>query len=174
MDTIINRENGYTSVREDDKEHAYVHGLTLSDLGKQKNILVVDDSESIIELLSVLLHNEGTVSTAINGLDALSKFACKNYDCIISDIEMPLMNGIDLYEYVIRINPKYKKRFLFFSGTTNEQHTSYLSMNNLTLLIKPHDINRLQLVVHQYLQDESTDNTGNMEAVNKGIDTYDI
>jgi DNA-binding NtrC family response regulator len=115
---------------------------------RKKSILVVDDSESIRELLSVLLHEDGIVYTAVNGLDALSQFAGHHFDIVVSDIEMPVMNGIELYN---NVPPVYRDAFLFFSGTGNEEHISYMFLNNLILFRKPDEIFRLQRAVQQKL-----------------------
>jgi CheY-like chemotaxis protein len=116
---------------------------------RKKNILVVDDSDSIRELLSILLHKAGIVYTAVNGLDALSYFAGHHFDVIVSDIEMPVMNGIELYK---NVGPAYKELFLFFSGTMQKEYISYLSMNSLTLFRKPGDILKLQDAVQKKLR----------------------
>ncbi len=151
MNGTIDRDIEYALPSASEKDRLGIHNQALTGLNKYKNILIVDDNESIIELLSILLLDEGAVSTAINGVDALSKFAGKSFDLIISDIEMPLMNGIELYQYVTRINPKYKDRFLFFSATMNEKFTDYLERNNLMLLRKPEDILKLYSFVQKIL-----------------------
>jgi DNA-binding NtrC family response regulator len=138
------------------EESRILRDLLITELKDRKKILSVDDSEDIRELLSVLLNNEGAVSMAINGMDALSMFRSKSFDLVVSDIEMPIMNGIELYETVTRLYPKYKNRFLFFSGAINAEHIDSLSRNNLMLLRKPHDIHKLRLAVHQKLFDIST------------------
>ncbi len=125
---------------------------------RKKSILVVEDSESIRELLSVILHEDGIVYTAVNGLDALSQFAGHQFDVVISDIEMPVMNGIDLYE---NVPPVYKDVFLFFSGTDNEEHIRYLLLNNLKLFRKPDEIFRLQRAVQHILNHPCTERTFN-------------
>ncbi|MDO3380630.1 MHYT domain-containing protein [Gilvimarinus algae] len=59
------------------------------------NILVVDDIEQNLELLSLLLsrHNH-RVMTAANGLEALAMFAKNTFDVILMDIHMPECDGI--------------------------------------------------------------------------------
>jgi two-component system cell cycle response regulator len=63
----------------------------------ETRILVVDDSRIQLEMLKDLLHQQGyLVSTASNGRDALEMAARERPQLIISDIEMPLMNGYQL------------------------------------------------------------------------------
>jgi CheY-like chemotaxis protein len=79
------------------------------------------------------------VYTAINGMDALSNFPGKHFNVVISDIEMPIMNGIDFYNNLTILHPYYKEHFLFFSGTMEREHLEYVSLNNLRLFRKPDD-----------------------------------
>jgi CheY-like chemotaxis protein len=127
----------------------------------EKNILIVDDSESITRVLSAMLHDEGNVYTAINGMDALSKFPTKHFDVIISDIEMPFMNGIDFYKNVTILHPYYKEHFLFFSGTRKSEHLEYVSLNNLRLFRKPDDILILLSTVKMMLASATLENAIN-------------
>lgn len=68
---------------------------------KNKNILVVDDSVTTRILERNILRTAGySVSIAVNGLDALTKLASEQFDLIVSDIEMPEINGFELTERV--------------------------------------------------------------------------
>jgi len=59
-------------------------------------LLIVDDEEKIVEVLKEYALFEGyLVDTASNGIEAVKKTKSTNYDCIIIDIMMPLMNGYD-------------------------------------------------------------------------------
>lgn len=60
-------------------------------------ILIVEDSITSRELTKTLLKREGfLVETAVDGLDALNKIPQVKPDLIITDIQMPRMNGFDL------------------------------------------------------------------------------
>jgi len=64
-------------------------------------LLIVEDQKIVLDALTALLNLEddlNVVATAINGVDALTH--CKNMavDIVISDIEMPEMNGLSLAE----------------------------------------------------------------------------
>ena len=64
---------------------------------KQKYILVVDDSITVRETERKLLENQGyRVDTAINGMDGWNALQFASYDLLITDIDMPRMNGIEL------------------------------------------------------------------------------
>lgn len=66
---------------------------------KEKKILIVEDALSTRELEKHILENEGyAVDTAVDGMDAMNKIAQVKYDLIISDIEMPRLDGFQLCE----------------------------------------------------------------------------
>jgi len=68
---------------------------------KRKRILVVDDSITVREMERKLLQSKGyDVDIAVNGVDGWSAIRTKNYDLVISDIDMPRMNGIELTRQV--------------------------------------------------------------------------
>jgi two-component system chemotaxis response regulator CheY len=62
----------------------------------KKKILIVDDSESIREVISVGLQLNGfDVVKGINGKDGLDKLGSENkFDLVITDLNMPVMDGI--------------------------------------------------------------------------------
>jgi len=70
------------------------------------HILVVDDSHTVREMERRLLVRAGyQVTTAQNGQEAWNLLRLKDYDLLISDIDMPQMNGIELVTKV-RENPR--------------------------------------------------------------------
>ncbi|MDJ0510682.1 MAG: hybrid sensor histidine kinase/response regulator, partial [Crocosphaera sp.] len=74
----------------------------------QKHILVVDDSITVREMERKLLENRGyTVDVAVDGMEGWNAVRVGNYDLVISDIDMPRMNGIKLV-HNIKSNPQLK------------------------------------------------------------------
>lgn len=74
----------------------------------RKRILVVDDSITVREMERKLLENNGyDVQVAVNGMDAWNAARTTPYDLIISDVDMPRMNGIELVNQ-IKTHPKLK------------------------------------------------------------------
>lgn len=87
-------------------------------MGKQ--ILIVDDSESIREVVTFTLENAGHIVTkAVDGKDALSKLNGKEYDLIITDLHMPNMDGIELIRNV-RATEQYKFIPILFLTTESQ------------------------------------------------------
>ena len=68
---------------------------------KEKRILVVEDSITVRSMLKNFVENAGyNVTTAVDGLDGYNKFTAEEFDLVISDIEMPRMNGFELTKRV--------------------------------------------------------------------------
>jgi two-component system response regulator PilR (NtrC family) len=64
-------------------------------------ILIVDDDESTRSLLNDYLVGFGhDVITAVNGEDALEKFIPGEFDCVISDLFMPKVDGLELLKRI--------------------------------------------------------------------------
>ncbi|TCS38456.1 CheA signal transduction histidine kinase [Paucimonas lemoignei] len=77
-----------------------------ADEGRMKRVLVAEDSITSRLLLKHILESAGyQVDTAVDGLDALSKLRHEDFSLLVSDIEMPRMDGLALTER-LRADPK--------------------------------------------------------------------
>jgi two-component system, chemotaxis family, sensor histidine kinase and response regulator WspE len=66
-----------------------------------KRVLVVDDSITVRELERQLLENRGyTVDVAVDGVDGWNAVRSTRYDLVVSDIDMPRMDGIQLVAHI--------------------------------------------------------------------------
>ncbi|HZQ20045.1 MAG TPA: response regulator [Terriglobales bacterium] len=84
-------------------------------------ILVVDDERFVADTLVMILQREGhEAASAYNAAAALQKIDSFIPDCVISDVIMPGMNGIELCSIIEQKYPRC--RILLFSGqaSTNE------------------------------------------------------
>ena len=68
---------------------------------QQSNILVIDDEPDILILLSDLLADEGYgITTASDGKEALELFKPESFDLVITDVRMPVMDGMEVMSRV--------------------------------------------------------------------------
>ena len=75
---------------------------------QRKRILVVDDSITVREVERKLLEAVGyVVDVAVDGMDGLNALHSDDYDLLITDVDMPRMNGIELARSVRR-DPRLK------------------------------------------------------------------
>ena len=71
-----------------------------------KKVLVVDDEIHIVQVVAIKLKNNGfDVITAENGQEALDIAITEKPDLVITDYQMPVMNGLELIEQ-LRTNPE--------------------------------------------------------------------
>ncbi|OGS21893.1 MAG: hypothetical protein A3J83_04710 [Elusimicrobia bacterium RIFOXYA2_FULL_40_6] len=76
-------------------------------MSQKTSILVVDDEQGIRDMLFFTLKQEGySVITAENGLEGISKFKDEKVDVVISDMKMPVMDGITMLKEIKKIKPE--------------------------------------------------------------------
>jgi two-component system chemotaxis response regulator CheY len=93
-----------------------------SRLKMSKTIMTVDDSASIRQMVSFTLQEEDyNVIEASDGKDALSKMNGGNLDLIITDLNMPNMNGIELIK-VLRMDPTHQYIPIIMLTTESQNH----------------------------------------------------
>jgi len=79
-----------------------------------KNILIIDDNEEMLKIFKQLLLDEGyRVSTANNGAIGMILFMRKSFDLVITDLNMPEMNGLGVIK---RINNIIKTPIILMSS----------------------------------------------------------
>jgi two-component system sensor histidine kinase and response regulator WspE len=73
-----------------------------------RRILVVDDSLTVRELERQLLEGRGFhVDVAVDGIDGWNAIRAGRYDLVVSDVDMPRMDGIDLVRH-IKQDPRFR------------------------------------------------------------------
>jgi len=119
----------------------------------QERILVVEDDDSLRELFAAILQRDGTVDTAENGRVALGMAQQTYYRLILSDIEMPEMNGIQFCEQLLTLYPGINRRFIFTSGNLNPERDAFMKRHGLIFLSKPATLNALRGAVAAVMQE---------------------
>lgn len=80
-----------------------------------KQILVAEDDEFVRDMIQTLLSSEGhTIDAAEDGLQAVAWMNLKGYDLILSDIQMPYIDGMCVLEEARRMHPQ--TRVILMSG----------------------------------------------------------
>lgn len=83
-------------------------------------ILIVDDSRMVLDLHTFMLQSGGfEVHQARNGAEALERLLTEHYDLVVTDINMPLMDGYELIRR-IRTLPGYQTTPIVIISTESE------------------------------------------------------
>ena len=119
-----------------------------------KRILIVEDSPAMRALLVTTVESCGDfdIIEAYNGFMALRLLPRAQADLIITDINMPDINGLELISCV-RTNPQYCSIPLFIISTEGggRDMEKGLALWANEYLVKPFDPERLQSLILQYL-----------------------
>jgi two-component system response regulator PilR (NtrC family) len=115
-------------------------------------ILVVDDEQSLRELLDIMLRREGyTVLLAENGRRALSILEREGVDLLISDIKMPDISGVDVLREAKRQDPDLVGIMITAFAST-ETAVEALRLGAYDYISKPFDIEELKAKVRNAIE----------------------
>ena len=107
--------------------------------GHGKKVLVVDDEELVLNLVSESLHPTGCeLAVAADGEAALRQLRETRFDVTICDWKMPGVNGQQVYEALRTLDRDAASRFIFMTGDVmNSNVQSFLEQTGVTCLAKP-------------------------------------
>jgi two-component system alkaline phosphatase synthesis response regulator PhoP len=95
----------------------------------KKKILLIDDEQDILEILSYNLKKEGyEVFTANNGLEGIERAKETHPDLILLDVMMPGKDGIETCEELRQI-PELKKSLIVFLSARSEEFSQLAGYN---------------------------------------------
>ncbi len=103
----------------------------------QKRVLIVEDNYSVARMLEALAMDEVEVVIARNGEEGISHIQQGHFDLVVSEIEMPKMNGVEMYKQALMLDPTLSSRFIFFTGTEDQGHLDFVRTTNILMLPKP-------------------------------------
>jgi len=107
-----------------------------------------------MELMVDTLSPFYEVETFSNGKQAFDHLEDRRWELIISDLRMPVMDGMELYLAAVEKQPRLKKRFLFITGDTYDlQVKEFFEKTGAVFLRKPFRIKELKDVVYRQLHD---------------------
>src|SRR3990167_1961819 len=116
---------------------------------KGKRILIVEDEEMIIDLVKgVLGKDDSKVEVARNGKEALGKIDTNDYDLIVCDIKMPIMNGIQLYNEIKTRDPGLAHRFIFITGDPSIETIDFINETGNKVITKPFRIEEFEAQIN--------------------------
>ncbi len=119
------------------------------------NVLIIDDDKSLVKLLTMQLNKIGYIATGIDDpKEAVRVYATdyRKYDLVILDMIMPTMNGVQVYNALIKINKEVK--VIMMSAYSDDELFEEVRRNGLKhFLTKPVTLTTLTKKVAEVLND---------------------
>jgi len=102
-------------------------------------VLVADDQEHMRELLVEALSADGhVVDPAEDGVAALKLLEQETYDLVVSDLQMPQVDGPKLYQEIRRLKPNAAPFFIFITGEDEASgYGTFLIESKAPVVTKP-------------------------------------
>jgi two-component system chemotaxis response regulator CheY len=120
-----------------------------------RKVLIVEDSRATRELLAAAVEVVDGVEVylAVSGFEALKVLPRHRFSLIITDINMPDINGLELINFVKK-NPHYREVPLFVVTTEGREQDRDrgLQLGASEYLVKPFESERLTALVRRYLK----------------------
>ena len=105
---------------------------------KSMRILLADDDTKIHIIVRMWLGKKGhCVESVNNGKDALTALRKIPYDILITDVNMPLLNGVDLVKEALTLKPGPKLIIMLTSRCDNDQLKNHFASPKVHLHNKP-------------------------------------
>lgn len=115
-------------------------------------ILIVDDEQSILDVLSLVLTSEKhKVNTCLEGFSAIEKVKNNKYDLVLLDIKMPKMDGLEVLDKILEIDKSLI--VIMISGHGNfETAVEATKRGAYNYIQKPPDLDELKLVIKNAIE----------------------
>ncbi len=131
------------------------HGFDVQPEGPRQNairVLLVDDEPILSLAISRMLETENgmEVETAANGLQGLEKYRKGQFDVIVSDMLMPVMNGLEMVTELRKIHPEAK--VIILSGSLSPEIVERLAELGAVALSKPIEADVLSAAIEKCLR----------------------
>jgi len=142
------------------------------------HILVAEDNEANQELIKILLTKFGlTYDLAVNGLEAVNLFKSNNYDLILMDEQMPIMDGNEAVQNILKYEIEKELRHTPVSALTanvikGAKERGLISGYD-SFLGKPIVIKELERVFFNYLKVTNISETDIIDSFNDRIEGID-
>lgn len=112
------------------------------------NILVVDDEDTVRNNLFELFAIQHTCHMAATAEQALTCLSIENYDVVVTDYQMPGLNGLDLLEHVR--NTQKETPVILISGlATKERAKQLIQLGAFDYVVKPFTLSQIESVVNK-------------------------
>lgn len=115
-----------------------------------KKILYIDDASSMRRLVTMVLGQDFDLALAENGQDALDQIGSQQFDLIISDINMPIMDGLTFLKNARTLdNYKFTPILMMTTEASAQMKAQGKQLGATGWLVKPFDPDKLPNIVRK-------------------------
>ncbi len=126
--------------------------------------LIVDDDDAVRDLLSLLFEGDAEITCAANGLEALELTKTYKFDMVFSDINMPIMDGVEFCERAMEGNSEFSAHLVILTGNPSKRVLSLCQENHIPLFSKPVSVFELKEAVNLMLKENESHERGQRES----------
>ncbi|WP_029407428.1 response regulator [Thiomicrorhabdus sp. Milos-T2] len=117
-----------------------------------KKLLYVDDASSMRKLVNLVLAKDFDITLAENGLQGYEAIEKQQFDVIVSDVNMPVMTGIELLEKLrAHPNSKFTPVLMLTTEASSELKAEGKRLGATGWIVKPFDPEKLSSVINRVL-----------------------
>ena len=123
-----------------------------------RKVFIVDDHAPVIRVMRLGLESAGyEVITAANGAECLAALLKDTPDFLVTDIDMPRMNGRELCEAIQQQFPDRRYPIVVLTSRTELEHRDWTAnIDNLLFMEKPVSIQKLQKLIAEALPSDAS------------------
>lgn len=127
---------------------------TLSSLPRiwSNRLLVVEDDPAVSQLFKRVLSRYGEVTTVENGEQALEALKATFFNVIVTDVDMPVIDGLTLLNRATKIDSRYAAHFVVCTGHATEAIWNVTESYGVPLLQKPVTVAALRETIETILR----------------------
>jgi CheY-like chemotaxis protein len=144
-------ENHSPEVRSEDREGKSRSTMTADNT---KRILLIDDDRQILDLYQSYLEIQGYLCSQVSDVAwAFTHLHMSHYDLVLTDFQMPVMNGIQIRKNLDYMGHEWCPPFVLVTGSLSQEiRKQALESGFVAVLKKPHDLNELRSIIRKALK----------------------
>jgi len=137
-------------------------GAVEQSFGRQARIVVIDDERVCADLMQDVLSEEHEVKVFYSGQDALNYLERYDFDLVLTDLRMPEISGIQVYEWIRTHLPGREKAVAFVTGNAFEpEFRPFVETTENVVIAKPFNLGTFRKLIRVALEQlRSADSEG--------------
>lgn len=108
---------------------------------EKRAVLLVDDNEATLTLITAILQRDFQVDTALDGMDAIEKLKTNQYATVLLDLRMPQYDGFSVLDFLKANNPEVLPNVIVVTAVmTHKESDRARAYGICDIIYKPFDV----------------------------------